>query len=144
MGSAGFVVRAHCAASPERVFALLADAPTWQRWAGPLVPRARWETGTTGAVGAVRRLGAGPLYVRERVVRNEAGTAFAYELLTARRWHGYRADVHLAGDGGAGTGITWSGRLATPVPGLERLLRPLLRRLVAGFARRLARAAEHG
>lgn len=144
MGSAGFVVRVRCAASTERVFALLEDATAWHQWAGPLVPRAHWESGTSGAVGAVRRLGAGPLSVREQVVRHDAPTAFSYALLTTRRWHGYRADVCLERDGCAGTRITWSGRLVSPVPGLALLLRPLFRRVVADFARRLVRCAERG
>lgn len=142
MGAAGFVVRAHCAAAPERVFALLEDAPAWQVWAGPFVPRARWESGTTGTVGAVRRLGVGLLSAREQVVRHEPASAFSYALLTARRWHGYRADIDLEPAAGGGTLLTWAGRLVSPVPGLAALLRPLFRLLVAGFARRLALAAE--
>lgn len=137
-----FVVEASCAAAPERVFALLEDAPAWQRWAGPLVPRARWESGGTGTVGAVRRLGAGPLSVREQVVRHETPTEFSYALLTARRWHGYRADVRLRDDGRGGTTITWSGSLDCPVPGVAHLLGPLFRLLVKDFARRLAYAAR--
>ena len=142
MRSASFVVRARSAAPPQSVFALLADAPSWQEWAGPFVPRARWEPGTRGGVGAVRRLGLGSLSVREQVVVHEPPTAFSYVLLTAVRWHRYRADVRLHEDARAGTRVEWSGRLTSPVPGLARLLTPLFRWLVEGFARRLVRAAE--
>ena len=140
--TASFVVRARAAAPPPAVFALLADAPAWQEWAGPFVPRSRWEPGTPGGTGAVRRLGLGPLRVREQVVVHAAPTDFSYVLLTAVRWHGYRADVHLTEDEHGGTRVEWRGRLSSPVPGLARLLLPAFRALVEGFARRLVVHAE--
>ena len=142
VSSASFVVRARSTAPPSAVFALLADAPAWQEWAGPLVPRARWEPGTRGGTGAVRRLGLGPLSVREQVVEHRPGDAFSYVLLTAVRWHGYRADVELAEDEAGGTRILWTGRLSSPVPGLAAVLEPAFRLMVQDFARRLATAAE--
>ena len=142
VSSASFVVRARSAAPPEVVFALLADAPAWQEWAGPFVPQARWEAGTRGGRGAVRRLGLGPLTVREQVVEHSPPRNFSYVLLTAVRWHGYRADVELAEDGSGGTRILWTGRLSSPVPGLAAVLEPAFRRMVQDFARRLAAAAE--
>jgi hypothetical protein len=123
------------------VFGLLADAPSWQRWAGPFVPGSSWEPGTPDGAGAVRRLGLGPLTVREQVVVHQRPHAFAYVLLTGARWHGYRADVRLTASAG-GTEIAWAGRLSSPVPGVARVLRPTFRRLVADFAERLARQAE--
>lgn len=142
VSSASFVVRARSAAALSTVFALLADAPAWQEWAGPLVPQARWEPGTRGGRGAVRRLGLGPLTVREQVVEHRPGDAFSYVLLTAVRWHGYRADVELAEDGSGGTTILWRGRLSSPVPVLAGVLTPAFRLMVQDFARRLAAAAE--
>ena len=142
VSSASFVVRARSAAPPAAVFALLADAPSWQEWAGPLVPRARWEPGTRGGKGAVRRLGLGPLSVREQVVEHAPADAFSYVLLTAVRWHGYRADVELAEDEQGGTRILWTGRLTSPLPGLAAVMEPAFRLMVQDFARRLARAAE--
>lgn len=142
VSAASFVVRARSAAPPAAVFALLADAPAWQVWAGPLAPRARWEAGTRGGRGAVRRLGLGPLTVREQVVEHAPPTAFSYVLLTAFRWHGYRADVRLDDDGQGGTTIVWAGRLSSPVPGLAALLEPPFRLMVQDFARRLAAAAD--
>ena len=141
MGSASFVVRARSSAAPERLFALLADAPAWAEWAGPLVPQARWEPGTPAGVGGVRRVGAGPLSVREKVVRHEAPSVFSYVLLSGVRWHGYRADVHLLPDAGT-TVVEWNGRVSTPVPRAEHLLLPPFRRAVEDFTKRLVHAAE--
>lgn len=142
MSSADFFVRARSAAPPADVFALLADAPAWQDWAGPFVPRARWEPGTRAGEGAVRRLGLGPLSVREQVVEHEPASVFSYVLLTGVRWHGYRADVRLTPDEHGGTRVEWTGRLSSPVPGVARLLLPAFRALVEGFARRLVVRAE--
>jgi hypothetical protein len=137
-----FLIRARSAAPPQSVFALLADAPAWQEWAGPFVPRARWEPGTPAGVGAVRRLGLGRLAVREQVVVHEPAHAFSYVLLTGVRWHGYRADVRLTEDEHGGTRVEWAGRLSSPLPGVARLLLPAFRGLVEDFARRLVREAE--
>ena len=142
MRSASFVVRARSAAPPATVFALLADAPAWQEWAGPFVPQARWEVGTPAGVGAVRRLGLGPLTVREQVVAHEPPARFSYVLLTAVRWHGYRADVELSPDGHGGTQVEWTGRVTSPIPGLPQVLLPAFRSLVDGFAHRLVTRAE--
>jgi hypothetical protein len=139
---ASFVTRARSAAPPQTVFALLADAPAWQEWAGPFVPRARWEPGTPAGAGAVRRLGLGRLSVREQVVVHEPPHAFSYVLLTGVRWHGYRADVRLDEDGHGGTRLEWTGRVSSPLPGVARLLLPVFRGLVEDLARRLAREAE--
>ena len=142
MRSASFVVRARSAAPPDTVFALLADAPSWQEWAGPFVPQARWEAGTPGGAGAVRRVGLGPLSVREQVVEHSPPQAFSYVLLTAVWWHGYRADVRLVEDEHGGTRVEWAGRLSSPIPGLAGLLLPAFRHLVDGFAARLVTRAE--
>jgi hypothetical protein len=137
-----FVTRARSAAPPQTVFALLADAPAWQEWAGPFVPRAQWEPGTPAGVGAVRRLGFGRLGVREQVVLHEPPHAFSYVLLTGVRWHGYRADVRLTEDEHGGTRVEWAGQLSSPLPGLPRLLLPAFRLLVEQFTRRLVVRAE--
>lgn len=142
MWTASFVTRARSAAPPQTVFALLADAPAWQEWAGPFVPRARWEPGTPAGAGAVRRLGVGRLSVREQVVVHEPLHAFSYVLLTGVRWHGYRADVRLSEDEQGGTRVEWSGRVSSPLPVLPRVLLPVFRGLVEGFTRRLVREAE--
>jgi hypothetical protein len=66
-----FSAEATSSASPDAVFALLADAPTWMDWAGPLVREASWEKEgdpAPGGVGAIRKLGSKPFYGREEIV----------------------------------------------------------------------------
>ncbi|MDX6197125.1 MAG: hypothetical protein QOJ79_276 [Actinomycetota bacterium] len=140
-----YVVEAHSAAPPEAVFALLADAPRWQDWAGPAVLRSGWEKGApSGGVGAVRRLGYGRLSSREEIVESDPPHRLAYVLRSGEGLHHYRATVDLQSQPDGGTHIVWSGTVDTSVPGLAGPLIVLFRRLVGGFATRLARQAERG
>ncbi|MDT7540014.1 MAG: hypothetical protein QOI82_3599 [Actinomycetota bacterium] len=138
-----FVVEAHSTAAPETVFAVLADAPRWQEWAGPAVPRSSWAAGApAGGVGAVRRLGLGPLSSREEIVEHDPPHRLAYVLRSGQGLHQYRATVDLQAQPGGGTHIVWSGTVDSAVPGLAAPLIAVFRTLVGGFADRLARHAE--
>lgn len=140
-----FSVEARSLASPDEVFAVLADVPRWQEWAGPVVPRsslAREGVGAPGGVGAIRKLGSGPLSSREEIVVFEPPSRLAYVLLNGQRRHGYRAEVELEPLPTGGTKIVWSGSFRPPLPGTGRLMLLGFQRLVAGFARRLAARAE--
>ena len=142
-----FSVEARSLAPPEDVFAVLADVPRWQEWAGPAVPRssfAREGVPAPGGVGAIRRLGSGPLSSSEEIVEYDAPRHLAYVLLNGRRRHGYRADVQLDPLPTGGTRIVWSGSFRPPLPGTGRLMLLGFRRLVGGFAHRLAQRAETG
>ena len=140
-----FAVEARSLASPERVFAVLVDVPRWQEWAGPVVPRSSYEkTGVPapGGVGAIRRLGSGPLSSREEIVEYDPPRRLAYILLNGQRRHGYRAQVDLEPLDGGGTRITWSGSFRPPFPGTGHLMLLGFQRLLQGFAQRLATRAE--
>lgn len=142
-GSFAFTVLAHSAAAPPEVFALLADATGWHEWAGPMIVRSSWErpgdTSTEG-VGAVRRLGFPPVVGRERIVAYDPPTHHAYVVDGGLPVRAYRADVHLSAEP-AGTRIEWSAAFVPLVAGTGPLLLVVLRSMVGGFARRLARAA---
>src|SRR3954471_21903136 len=142
-----FSVEARSLASPEQVFAVLGDAPRWQEWAGPVVPRSSYEregVPAPGGVGAIRRLGVGPLSSREEIVGYEPPSRLSYILLDGQKRHGYRADVDLEPLDGGGTRIVWKGSFRPPLPGTGRLMLLGFKRLVGGFAHRLATRAEQG
>lgn len=144
-GRLAFSVEARSLAEPERVFAVLADVPRWQEWAGPAVPRssfAREGVPAPGGVGAIRRLGSGPLSSSEEIVAYDPPRHLGYVLLDGQTRHGYRADVELTPLPGGGTQIIWTGSFRPPFPGTGPLMLAVFRRLVAGFARRLAARAE--
>lgn len=139
-----YEVTAQSAASPERVFDLLADGAGWSRWAGPFVVRSWWEREgepAPGGVGAIRALGSKRVGSREEIVAYERPHHLAYTLLSGLPARDYRADVHLESHDG-GTRIVWSGRFTPKLPGTAPLLRRFLVATVGGFAKRLAREAE--
>jgi uncharacterized protein YndB with AHSA1/START domain len=138
-----FVVECHSAASPQTVFAVLADGSRWKEWAGPFVPSSSWQRGSpAGGLGAVRRLGLGPLSSREEIVEHEPPHRLAYALRSGEALHHYQALVELSAHPDGGTHIVWSGTVDTAVPGLAAPLIAMFRSLVGGFATRLARQAE--
>lgn len=143
MSELRYEVTARSAAPPEAVFALLADAPRWHEWAGPFVPKSMWAKEgdpAPGGVGAVRKLGAPPFWSLEEIVAYEPPRHLAYVLVSGLPVKDYRADVDLVADGAA-TIITWRGRFQPGIPGTGPVMQAFLKRIVGGFARRLAAAA---
>lgn len=133
-------------APAEEVFALLADGAGWQRWARPLVPGSRWEregTPAPGGVGAIRRLGTGPVASREEIVAYDPPRSLSYTVLSGFPAADYLATVRLEEVGG-GTRVEWEGRFDPVWPGTGRLVLAFTRRYIRALARRLARAAERG
>ena len=137
------VARARSEAPPERVFALLEAGDRWQDWAGPFVPRSRWQVpgDPPGSVGAVRRLGVGPLVSLERVTEHEAPMRLSYVVDSPAPYRDYRSTVTLTRTAGGGTDIVWRSTFDPIVPGTGLLLRWVLARIVGSFAKNLAKRA---
>jgi hypothetical protein len=139
-----FSAEATSTASPEAVFAILADATGWKEWAGWFIRESFWEregTPPPGGLGAIRKVGAKPVYGREETVAYQPPSHYAYRILSGQPVKSYRADVELTPFDG-GTRIRWSGRFEPSVPGTGTFMRFYFGRLVAGFGRRLATYAE--
>jgi uncharacterized protein YndB with AHSA1/START domain len=136
-----FAVERLSPSPPERLFALLAAGDRWREWAGPLVPRSRWEVAgdPEGGVGAVRRLGVTPFVSLERITSHEPPTRLSYEVVSRAPFRDYRSTVTLTPEGD-GTRIRWASSFEPVLPGTGRLLHWFLRRTVTSFAHHLARA----
>jgi uncharacterized protein YndB with AHSA1/START domain len=133
-------VGARSSAPPEVVFEVLADGARWQDWAGPTVPRSRWEregVPPPGGVGAVRRLGRGPFGASEEILAYDPPRRLSYTVLSGLPVRTYRADVDLEPDGD-GTRIRWRATFEPKLPGTGALLERFLRLTLGSFARRLA------
>ena len=128
-------------ASREAVWALLADARGWSRWA-PFRTSALEREGSPvpDGVGALRRFGRGPVVSREEVVAFPP-RRLVYELRSGLPLRDYRAEVTLT-PAGSGTEIAWRSRFAPRVPATGWLFRLFLRRFITEVATRLARHAE--
>jgi uncharacterized protein YndB with AHSA1/START domain len=140
-----FAAEATSDATPEAVFGLLADATGWKDWAGPLIRQSFWEqegTPAPGGVGAIKRLGSSPFFSREETVEYEPPRRYSYAILSGQPVRSYRADVELTPTDGGGTRIRWAARFEPRIPGTGPFMRWYLHKIVAGFTRRLADAAE--
>ncbi len=134
----------HSRAPVGDVWALLADARGWSKWA-------RFSSSTLeregspepDGVGALRCFGTGPIHSREEVVVFDAPTHLAYELRKGMPIDGYRADVYLEAEP-TGTKITWASSFTNARPAIANgFFRSFFKFFIGDTAKRLARAAEH-
>jgi uncharacterized protein YndB with AHSA1/START domain len=130
-------VEERSSAPPERVWALLADAATWSRWA----PFDRAEVEVGEGLGELRHFQRGRRTTRERVTVFEPPRRFGYELVSGIPIEDYRAEVTLTPADG-GTAIRWHSTFRTKIPGTGRLVRRELQRFIERTAAGLAREAE--
>ena len=131
-------VTKHSTATPEAVFALLADGSTWPRWS----PIEAFELERPGdpppeGVGAIRVFRRGRTTGRDQIVELVPGRRLGYVSLSGLPVRDYRANVDLESDGD-GARIRWQASFAPKVPGtgwlLERNLRRFLCECAAGVA----------
>jgi hypothetical protein len=131
-----FEARATSSASPEAVWALLADASAWSRWGS--WSRVEVEGGAEHGPGAVRVLVRRPFRVRERVTDWVPGERMGYELLDGMRVQGYRSEVGLERAGDDGTVVHWRSTYDRAGP----LTALVLRLAVRDACKRVAKAAS--
>jgi len=130
-------VSAHSKGSPEQVWALLADARSWPRWAP--FDDATIEEGE--GVGELRRFKRGRRTTRERVTTFDPPRVFGYELVSGIPIRDYRAEVTLT-PGNEGTDIRWRSRFRAKIPGTGAIARRQLERFIEQTVRSLAHEAE--
>jgi hypothetical protein len=122
-------------ASPEAVFAELADPSRWVVW-WPMLKRAAWVSSHTASVGAEREVDLGVLgRFRERMLMWEPGVRFAFTMtestspLAQQMAEDYRL-IRL----GPATRLDWT--TAVVPTGLGRVAEPLFRMILAELFRR--------
>ena len=108
-----FSVERHLAASPERVFDAMADAPGWSKWFS-IISRASWTSPVQGGVGSTRRVVMpGGIAVDEEFIAWDRPHRWGFQI-TGGNVAAFRAGVELAElepapDGG--TNLRYSGGL---------------------------------
>jgi len=139
--------RAWSAASPETVYALLADGATWPTWSG-IDSFELQSPGDTGgeSLNAVRVFRTGRTTSVERLLELEPGRRLSYVLLSGLPLRDYRADVDLlAADGG--TLIRWRSTFSAKRPGTgwlyRRVLARFIRKCVEGLAEQAAAVPQN-
>ena len=138
-------VRTHSRATPEVVFALLADGETWPDWS-PIEAFRLERPGDPPpeGVGAIRVFRRGRTTGRDQLVEVVPGRRLGYVSLSGLPVRDYRARVDLQATP-EGTGIIWRASFHPTVPGtgrlLERGLRRFLQQCADGLAEHAARPA---
>ena len=133
--------RAHAAASPAAVHALLRDGSTWPEW-GTVETFALERPGAGGgeSLGAIRNFRTGKYLMREKIVEIVPDRRFSYALLAGLPLRDYRADIDLTPSDG-GTDIHWHTTFRAKVPGMDWLYRRALQRITERFVQGLAERA---
>ncbi|MBV9413209.1 MAG: SRPBCC family protein [Acidimicrobiia bacterium] len=135
--------RAWTPASPETVYALLADGATWPAWSG-IDSFELAEPGDTGgeSLNAVRVFRTGRTKSVERLVELTPGHRLSYALLDGLPLRDYRADVDVT-PVDAGTMIRWHSTFVAKRPGTGPLYRMALSRFIRKTVRGLAEYAAY-
>lgn len=131
-------------ASPDAVYLVLEDVPSWPQWVMPL-SGARFErTGAqdpkgTGAIRAMHALGR--QIAREEIVEAHRPHLQRYRILSGLPVRAYDGTVRISPDG-SGSRIDWAATFTPRFHGTGRLLSAALQLNVNILATGLARAAE--
>lgn len=140
-----FEVNRSSAADAATLFRLVSDGARWSDWAKPVIPASSWVTEgdpAPGGVGAIRKLGAGPLGVKEQTTAYEQNRLHAYALLTPGPVNNYRAEVRLTPRAEGGTDIRWTGAFEEKIPGTGKIAQKAFTGLISKIADKLVSAAE--
>ena len=95
-----------------------------------------------GGVGAVRKLGRRPAFTREQIIEYDPPHHLGYTIVSGIPVRGYHADIDLVPDDRRGTTIRWAGAFEPKIPGTGARSRPLLERIVLGYAQSAPRGSR--
>ena len=142
-----FEVRRTSSAPPATLFQLEADGSRWSQWAKPLQSSWEQQGDPPGEVGAVRRVGRWPIFVREKTVEYEPDRRHAYELIgPPSPAKDYRAEATFTPNAAGGTDLVWRGSFTEGVRGTGPVMRAVFGGAIRLFSAQLVKAAEreHG
>lgn len=133
----------HARAPLATVWEVLSDHGAMSRWTRiPSASLEREGDPPPNGVGAIRRLGAGPVVSREEVLLFEPPTRMSYTILSGVPVRGYRADVTLTATSDGGTDVRWQAGFESGPPLLGGVLRAFLDGAIRQLASSLKREAE--
>ena len=133
----------HADAPVDVVWSIVSDHRGYRTWTPVAVSELEVEgSPEPDGVGAVRKLGMRPIFAREQMIEFDPPRHLAYTILSGIPARDYRADVELFATADGGCDIRWTGSFGSAPPGMRRLLRAFLQRILEDSAARLAKEAE--
>ena len=138
-----FAFSAECHTDASTVMRVLDDVDGWTKWARPLIVQARWERwgeGQPGGPGAIRKLGAWPLWIREMIVSRES-CGHAYTVISPALFSHYLGAVTIR-DRATGVEVEWRVSFVARHSVMKPLLQAVLKTTIAGLLKRLTATAE--
>jgi len=140
-----FEVNKTSTAPAATLFRLVADGANWSNWAKPIVFSSSWARQgdpAPGGVGAIRKIGAWPVFVQEETVEYEQDRRHTYTLVGPAPVDDYVGEVVLTPNAAGGTDIRWTGSFVEKVRGTGPLVKAAMGGAVKFFAGKLVKAAE--
>ncbi|WP_405164395.1 SRPBCC family protein [Nocardia sp. NBC_01499] len=146
-GRLSFEVNRISSAPPETLFALETDGANWSQWSKPVIAQSSWDRQgdhEPGGLGAIRKVGLWPMFLREETVGYEQDRRHVYRFIGPfQPVRDYRAEVVFAPTPAGGTDLRWTASFrASSLPGVDLATLFLNRMIIRALAARLIRAAE--
>jgi hypothetical protein len=141
-----FEINRVSSASAATLFRLETDGGRWSDWAKPLILQSGWERQgdpAPGGVGAIRKLGLWPVFVREKTLEYEQDRRHVYTLIApSNPAKDYTAELLLTPNAAGGTDLRWSGSFTEGLPGTGPATLAALRGALQLISKLLIKAAE--
>jgi uncharacterized protein YndB with AHSA1/START domain len=141
-----FEVNRTSSAPPATLFRLESDGARWSEWGKPLIAQSSWARAgdpDPGGVGAVRKVGLWPVFMREETVEYERDRRHVYKLIApSTPAKDYRAEAVFTPNASGGTDLRWSGSFTEGLPGTGPIMLVFLRGAIQLLSLRLIKAAE--
>lgn len=139
-----FAFSRHCDADAATVMRLLDDVDNWASWARPFALRARWQTwghATPAGPGAVRMLGAPPVWIKELILSHD-DHGQTYTVISPPLFASYLGQVTISESDLGGVDVDWRVAFTARFVGMGSFARTVLEVAVSGLLERLVSAAE--
>ena len=141
-----FEVNRTSSAPPATLFRMDSDGARWSDWGKPLIAQSSWARHgdpAPGGVGAVRKVGPWPVFMREETVEYEQDRRHVYRLIApSTPAKDYRAEAVFTPNASGGTELRWSGSFTEGLAGTGPIMLVFLGGAIQLLSRRLIKAAE--
>lgn len=142
-----FEINRTSSAPAATLFRLETDGARWSEWAKPIVFQSSWERQgepAPGGVGAVRKVGMWPLFMREKTLEYEQDRRHVYTLIgPPTPAEDYTGEMLLTPNAAGGTDVRWTGSFTEGLRGTGPVMLFVMRGAIKLILGRLVTAAEH-